>query len=93
MKAALCCLALCAGCVSLPRDCAVADKVTVLGLDVSPYGTSGPHVRLGLVRHFYQHVPVSTNQLYAPPYSADVVAGVGVTQNTTEKFAVGKGPP
>lgn len=91
VRATLCSLGLllCAGCV-VPRDCIVASKSTVLGLDISTDAAGVPHLRLGLVRYFHQVIPVATNVLHAPPYSADVDAGLGMSQTAKETFTIGK---
>ena len=80
-------LALACGCVTAPRI--AASKSTVLGLDISTDSGGLPHVRLGLIRYFYQELPVSTNAIHVPNWSADVSADVGLTRQTAhETFTV-----
>lgn len=89
-------LCLCASVVAL-SSCVIrpghiaAEKVTVLGFELSPSSATGyPAVRLGLVRHFFQQVPVSTNRLYAPAYSASMNASLApLSQTAREDFATG----
>ena len=59
----------------------VSVKHTVLGLDVAQSMNSMmPAFRLGLVRSFWQEIPVETNQIFAPEYVASTVADVQLTQ-------------
>lgn len=71
----------------------VAVKETIWGLKVSPSAQSGsPGVQIGLVRSFWQEVPVSTNQIYAPDYQAAVDADVKLNhQVVSEAFRSGRG--
>lgn len=87
--AALCLF--CAGCITIRTDAIVSAKATTFGLDISSDPSSGsPHVRFGLVRWFYQSIPVATNQLFAPDYHSDVDATIGLTsQSVHETFTTG----
>jgi hypothetical protein len=84
-------------CNTAPRRDIVAIKSTVLGFDVSAdAGTQIPHVRLGLVRSFYQVIPVamSTSNTVAsvetPNYATSMTADMGLTsQQGSEEFATG----
>lgn len=70
----------------------VSVKHTVLGIDVAQSMNSGvmPAFRIGLVRSFWQEVPVETNVLYAPEYVASTVADVKLThQQVNEDTATG----
>jgi hypothetical protein len=68
----------------------VAVKSTVFGLDISSNGEV-PHIRLGLVRHFYQQIPTSTNAVFSPVYTSHTDAVIGATRQTViEDFTIGK---
>lgn len=71
----------------------VAYKTTVLGFDVSyDSASTSPHVRLGLVRSFYQQIPVSTNKVYAPDYATRMDATLAATKQFGEEgFGSGNG--
>lgn len=82
------------GCHSIIRkDNIVIIKSTVFGLDISTYPNNLPHIRFGLVRHFYQTFPTSTNgPVFAPQYSTYVNGDIGVTaQDVQEEFHIGNG--
>jgi hypothetical protein len=85
-------------CNTAPRRDIIAVKSTVLGFDVSADAVSQiPHVRLGLVRNFYQMIPVaigsSSNTLASvqtPNYATSMAADMGLTsQQGAEEFATG----
>jgi hypothetical protein len=83
------CLLLCGCKVVTTGDNIVSAKATVFGLDISndPV-TKVPHIRVGLVRYFYQVIPTGTNRVYAAPYSSDVDAAIGIAnQKAVEKFS------
>jgi hypothetical protein len=91
-------LTLLTGCNSAPRRDIIAVKSTVLGFDVSADAVSQiPHVRLGLIRNFYQMIPVaigsSSNQqasVQTPNYATSMAADMGLTsQQGAEEFATG----
>lgn len=69
----------------------VSVKHTVLGIDVAQSMNSAmPAFRIGLVRSFWQEVPVETNALHAPEYVASTVADVKLThQQVNEDTATG----
>lgn len=71
----------------------VAVKETVWGVKVGTAPSGGtPAFQLGLVRSFWQEVPVSTNQIYAPDWKAEVDADVKLNhQLVNEHFGSGKG--
>lgn len=80
----------CSGCVSInsSKRSIKAYKTTVFGLDLSP--GQYIHVRIGLVRHFYQEIPIYTNQIYYPNYNSSVDSDVSWnTSNVKERFWVG----
>ena len=79
------------GCVTSHENI-VAVKTTTLGFDVSgDPGTYVPHVRLGLIRNFYQVVPVGTNAMFAPSYAASMSADMRIADQTaSEDFAAGE---
>jgi hypothetical protein len=85
------------GCMSATNRNIVAVKSTVLGFDVSSDPQSQiPHVRLGLVRNFYQVIPVaiatSNNaaSVQTPNYATSMAADMGLTsQQGAEEFATG----
>lgn len=73
------------GC-TIPRTNIVAAKQTVFGLDISSDPQSQiPHVRLGLVRYYFQSIPTATNAVYAPPYSSTVDADIGIARQTVNE--------
>ena len=85
-------------CNSAPRRDIIAVKSTVLGFDVSADAVSQiPHVRLGLIRNFYQMIPVaigsSSNTMASvatPNYATSMAADMGLTsQQGAEEFATG----
>lgn len=69
----------------------VSVKHTVLGIDVAQSMSGAmPAFRIGLVRSFWQEIPVETNTLYAPEYVASTVADVKLThQQVNEDTATG----
>lgn len=82
-------LLLCGCKVVTTGDNIVSAKATVFGIDISndPV-TKAPHIRVGLVRYFYQTIPTGTNRVYAAPYSSDVDAQIGIAnQKAVEKFS------
>jgi hypothetical protein len=85
--------AMLAGCVSSTQNPnIVAVKSTTFGFDVSgDPQTSVPHVRIGLVRNFYQLIPVRTNQVFSPSYATSMSAEMRLTsQRGQEDFATGE---
>ena len=85
-------------CNTAPRRDIVAVKSTVLGFDVSADASSQiPHVRLGLIRNFYQVIPVAmgsssntTAFVATPNYATSMAADMGLTsQQGAEEFATG----
>ena len=87
-------LALCAGCAnSRGTTRIVSVKSTVWGIDVGTAPTGGmPAFKIGLVRSFWQEVPVSTNAIYAPDWRAEVDADLKLNhQIITEHFGAGRG--
>ncbi len=86
------------GCNTAPRRDIIAVKSTVLGFDVSADAVSQiPHVRLGLIRNFYQMIPVSIGSssntmasVATPNYATSMAADMGLTsQQGAEEFATG----
>jgi hypothetical protein len=87
-------LALCVGCAnSRGTTRIVSVKSTVWGIDVGTAPTGGmPAFKIGLVRSFWQEVPVSTNAIHAPDWRAEVDADVKLNhQKITEHFGAGRG--
>ncbi len=87
-------LALVAGCAnSRGTTRIVSVKSTVWGIDVGTAPTGGmPAFKIGLVRSFWQEVPVSTNAIHAPDWRAEVDANVKLNhQVITEHFGAGRG--
>lgn len=82
-------LLLLTGCV-VNDSMIVSDKSTVFGLEVAYQGEL-PHVRLGLIRHYYFRLPTSTNgPVFAPYFVSDTTADIGLTRQTAnERFAAG----
>ena len=79
------------GCVVAPDDSILAVKDTVLGVDIGSSNPQTYHMRIGLVRRFYQRIPVGTNAIFAPDYATAVDGGVGLThQNAKEMFRTGQ---
>ncbi len=80
------------GCASRVPGNIVIVKTTTFGFDVSgDPQTQIPHVRLGLIRNFYQVIPTSTNGIYAPSYAASMSAEMRLTsQRGQEDFATGE---
>lgn len=84
-------------CNTAPRRDIILVKSTVFGFDVSADAqTQVPHVRLGLIRNFYQIIPVamSTSNSVAtvetPNYATSMTADMGLTsQQGSEEFATG----
>ena len=87
-------LALCVGCAnSRGTTRIVSVKSTVWGVDVgtAPSGAM-PAFKIGLVRTFWQEVPVSTNAIHAPDWRAEVDADLKLNhQVVTEHFGSGRG--
>lgn len=77
-------IAMLTGC-TVPHDRIVSGKATVLGLEVATE-CGIPHLRLGLVRYFYQSIPTGTNAVFAAPYTSDVDAKLGWNPTARETF-------
>lgn len=87
-------LALCLGCAnSRGTTRIVSVKQTVWGVDVGAAPTGGtPSFKIGLVRSFWQEVPVSTNAIHAPDWRAEVDADLRLNhQVIAEHFGAGRG--
>lgn len=71
----------------------VSVKSTVWGVDVGAAPTGGtPSFKIGLVRSFWQEVPVATNAIHAPDWRAEVDADLKLNrQVVTEHFGAGRG--
>lgn len=71
----------------------VAVKETIWGVKVGTAPSGGtPAFQIGLVRSFWQEVPVGTNAMYAPDYQAAVDADVKLNhQVVSEAFRSGRG--
>lgn len=71
----------------------VAVKETIWGVKVGPSPAGGtPAFQIGLVRSFWQEVPVATNAMHAPDWRSEVDADVKLNhQIVTEHFGAGRG--
>ena len=90
--ASLAALLLTAGCQTLPSESGIlAVKDTVCGVDIGSSQPQTYHIRIGIVRRFYQFLPVSTNVLHVADYATSADGGVGLThQNAKEAFRTGR---
>lgn len=68
----------------------ILDKSTVFGLEIAE-PTGNVRLRFGLVRNFYQRIPVYTNTVVSTPiYNTSVDGDIGFTsQNVKENYSVG----
>ena len=77
---------------AVPSTVALLDTLTfVVKVGAAPSGGT-PAFQIGLVRSFWQEVPVGTNAMYAPDYQAAVDADVKLNhQVVSEAFRSGRG--
>ena len=81
----------CANSRSTARIVAVKETIWGVKVGASPAGGT-PAFQIGLVRSFWQEVPVATNQMHAPDWRAEVDADVKLQhQIVTEHFGAGRG--
>lgn len=87
----ICLLAGCANQRSTVRIVAVKETIWGVKVGTAPSGGT-PAFQIGLVRSFWQEVPVATNQIYAPDWKAEVDADVRLNhQVVNEHFGSGRG--
>ena len=81
----------CANSRSTARIVAVKETVWGVKVGASPAGGT-PAFQIGLVRSFWQEVPVATNHMHAPDWRAEVDADVKLNhQVVKEHFGAGRG--
>lgn len=85
------CLVGCANSRSTVRIVAVKETIWGVKVGAAPSGGT-PAFQIGLVRSFWQEVPIATNHIYAPDWTAQVDADVKLShQVVNEHFGSGKG--
>lgn len=85
------CLCGCANTRSTSRIVAVKETIWGVKVGASPAGGT-PAFQIGLVRSFWQEVPVGTNAMHAPDWRAEVDADVKLNhQIVNEQFGAGRG--
>jgi hypothetical protein len=81
----------CANTRSTARIVAVKETIWGVKVGASPAGGT-PSFQIGLVRTFWQEIPVATNAVWAPDWRADVEADVKLQhQIVDEHFGAGRG--
>lgn len=81
----------CANSRSTARIVAVKETIWGVKVGASPAGGT-PAFQIGLVRSFWQEVPVATNLMHAPDWRAKVDADVKLHhQVVNEHFGAGRG--